>query len=51
MTCKTKCKELKDHEVGIFVNELTAVAKKYGHTQQLREHIRLVVITHLKREK
>ena len=30
---------LKDHEIAALVNELTAVAKQFGHTQQLRARI------------
>ena len=29
----------KDHEIAQCVNNLTKIAKEFGHTQQLREHI------------
>lgn len=35
---------MKDHEIREFINRLTAIAKKYGHTQQLREHIHKEVL-------
>lgn len=41
---------MKDHEIAQFVNELTAAAQKYAETQQLREHIREVVMRHIERE-
>lgn len=36
---------MKDHEIREFVNALTAVAKEYANTQQLRERIHGVVLT------
>ncbi len=30
---------MKDHEKAKWINRITATAKNYGHTQQLREHI------------
>ena len=41
---------MKDHEVAQFVNELTTIAKEYGNTQQLREHISKCVKSHLEPE-
>lgn len=38
---------LKDHEVAIFVNKLTATANEHCHTGQLRSHIRQCVYNHL----
>ncbi len=35
---------MKDHEIAIFINELTKVAKEYGHTQLLRERIVGIVL-------
>lgn len=34
---------MKDHERRLLVNELTKVAKSYGHTQQLRSQMLKVV--------
>lgn len=34
---------MKDHEIAQFVNQLTEVARTYGHTQQLRDRISEVV--------
>ena len=34
---------MKDHEIAQFVNELTAVAKSFGQTQQLRDRLSEVV--------
>jgi len=38
---------MKDHEIAQFVNDLTDIAKTFGQTQQLREHIRSTVLAHL----
>ncbi|MES0444911.1 MAG: hypothetical protein ABUJ92_00060 [Desulfobacterales bacterium] len=39
---------MKDHEKGEWVNRITATAKKYGHTQQLREQIKKDVLALIK---
>ncbi len=36
-------RSIKDHQIAESVNELTVVARQYGHTQQLRERIAQVV--------
>jgi len=41
---------LQDHQIAQTVNALTAIAKEYGHTQQLRERIAHVVVPILKGE-
>ena len=45
MTRRTK--DLKDHEIALMINEVTAAAKEYGHAQCCREKIREVVLRHL----
>ena len=35
---------MKDHEIAALVNELTAVARQYHNTQQLRERIAHIVV-------
>jgi hypothetical protein len=41
MTCSTKLPELglKEHVIRERVNELRDIAKTFGHTQQLRDHL------------
>lgn len=39
---------MKDHEIAQVVNQLTAIGKTYGHTQQLRDRIAAVVVPLLK---
>ena len=41
---------MKDHIKAKLVNELTAIAKRYGQTQQLREQIHRVLIPALEKE-
>lgn len=40
---------MKDHEIAEFVNELLHVSRQFAGTQQLRTHIRNVVLTHVDR--
>jgi hypothetical protein len=35
---------IKDHQIAQAVNELTAIAREYGHSQQLRDRISRVVV-------
>lgn len=39
---------MKDHEIAKLVNDLTAVAREYGQTQQLRDRISQLVVTALR---
>ena len=41
---------MKDHRKAKVINEITAIAKKYGHTQQLRSHIHDAVIAVIKEQ-
>ncbi len=41
-------KQLKDHEVALMINELTASVPKYAHAQCLRGEIHRIVLKYLK---
>lgn len=41
---------MKDHEKAKFINDLTEIAKMYGHTEQLRERISHLVHDVLEKE-
>jgi hypothetical protein len=40
--------QLKDHQITQTVNALTAIARDYGHAQQLRERIAQIIVPILK---
>lgn len=42
---------MKDHQIAELVNQLTAIGKAYGQTQQLREHIHALIVPALDAEK
>lgn len=48
MEYKLLGKLLKDDEIAKLVNELTAIAKTYNGTEQLREHISKCVVKWIK---
>jgi len=41
---------MKDHRKAEIVNEITALAKKFAETQQLREHMRGAVLAYLEEQ-
>jgi hypothetical protein len=36
--------KIKEHEIAKIVNDLNAIARKWGHTQQLRAHISQYIV-------